>query len=57
MREHKDAPRLEANVATDLLVHHASRRRGVCFAIAELMTFEVHEFLFDAHYKEPSEGC
>ena len=60
VREHKDAPRLEANVATDLLVHHALRRRGVCFAVAELMTFEVHEsliqFLFDAYYKEPSEG-
>ena len=30
------------------------------FAVAELMTFEVHEsliqFLFDAYYKEPSEG-
>ena len=60
VREHKDAPRLEANVATDLLVHHALRRRGVCYAVAELMTFEVHEtliqFLFDAYYKEPAEG-
>ena len=60
VREHKDAPRLEANVATDLLVHHALRRRGVCYAVAELMTFEVHEtliqFLFDAYYKDPSEG-
>ncbi|CAE7627808.1 unnamed protein product, partial [Symbiodinium necroappetens] len=60
VREHKDTPRLEANVATDLLVHHALRRRGVCFSVAELMSFEVHEsliqFLFDAYYKEPTEG-
>ncbi|CAE7793477.1 unnamed protein product [Symbiodinium sp. CCMP2592] len=60
VREHKDAPRLEANVATDLMVHHALRRRGVCYAIAELMTFEVHEalinFLFDAYYKDAPEG-
>ena len=60
VREQKDAPRREANVATDLLVHHALRRRGVCYAVAELMTFETHEtliqFLFDAYYKEPSEG-
>ncbi|CAE7249545.1 unnamed protein product [Symbiodinium sp. CCMP2592] len=60
VREHKDTPRLEANVATDLMVHHALRRRGVCYAIAELMTFEVHEtlinFLFDAYYKDAPEG-
>ncbi|CAE7821922.1 unnamed protein product, partial [Symbiodinium necroappetens] len=60
VREHKDTPRLEANVATDLLVHHALRRRGLCFSVAELMSFEVHEsliqFLFDAYYKEPTEG-
>ena len=33
--------------------HHALRHRGVCYAVAELMTFEVHETLIQFLFKSP----
>ena len=51
---------LKANVATDLDIQNALRRRGVCYAITELMSFEVHEtvvsWLFEAYQRDPPEG-
>ena len=53
-------PAITANLATELDVHNALRRRGVAYEVAQAMSFEVHErvinFLFFELKKEPMEG-
>ena len=53
-------PAITANLASELDVHNALRRRGVAYEVAQAMSFEVHErvinFLFFELKKEPLEG-
>ena len=53
-------PALAAVLNTELDVHHALRRRGVAYEIAQAMTFEVHESIINYFFfelkKEPMEG-
>ena len=53
-------PSLTAVLNTDLDVHHALRRRGVAYEVAQAMSFEVHEkiinYLFFELKKDPMEG-
>lgn len=53
-------PAIAANLATELDVHNALRRRGVAYEVAQAMSFEIHErvinFLFFELKKEPMEG-
>eukprot|EP00435_Cladocopium_sp_Y103_P067316 s126_g29.t2 len=53
-------PSISANLATELDVHNALRRRGVAYEIAQAMSFEVHEKLINFYFfelkKEPMEG-
>ena len=53
-------PALAAVLNTELDVHHALRRPGVAYEIAQAMTFEVHESIINYFFfelkKEPMEG-
>ena len=53
-------PMLAAVLNTELDVHHALRRRGVAYEVAQAMTFEVHESIINYFFfelkKEPMEG-
>ena len=53
-------PSIVASLTTDLDVHHALRRRGVAYEVAQAMSFEVHEsiinYVFFELKKEPLEG-
>ena len=49
-----------AALSTDLDVHHALRRRGVAYEVAQAMSFEVHESIINYFFfelkKDPMEG-
>ena len=60
VREVAGGSDLKAATATDLDIQNALRRRGVCYAISELMSFEMHEtiilWLFEAYQRDPPDG-
>jgi len=53
-------PTMSAVLTTELDVHHALRRRGVAYEVAQAMSFEVHERIINYFFfelkKEPMEG-
>ena len=57
VREVATSSDLKAARAPDLDIQNALRRRGVCYAISELMSFEVHEtiilWLVEAYQRDP----
>ena len=60
IKEVPKEPEVSAILSTDLEVHQALRRRGVAYALGQLMSFERHErlvaSLFQEFQREPPEG-
>lgn len=60
IREVSRNPTMQATVGSELEVHQALRRRGIAYAVAQVMSFTVHEelvaFLFNEFQKDPPDG-
>ncbi|CAE7739197.1 unnamed protein product [Symbiodinium sp. CCMP2592] len=60
IREVDKGPSMQAVVGSELEVQQALRRRGIAYAIAQVMSFSVHEeliaLLFNEYQKDPLDG-